>query len=47
MFYQSTEPDDDPLVLKHVAVKLLHEAVLTAYTHQSLLMFSVTQIILC
>lgn len=47
MFYQSTEPDDDPLVLKHVAVKLLHEAVLTAYTYQLLLIFSVTQIILC
>jgi len=35
VFYQSTEPDDDPLVLKHIAVKLLHEAVLMAdlYLH--------------
>jgi hypothetical protein len=46
VFYQSTEPDDDPLGLKHVAVKLLHEAVLTAHTYQLLLMCSITEIIL-
>lgn len=47
MFYRSTEPDDNPLVLQRVAAKLLHEAVLTAYTYQLLLLSSVTQIILC